>query len=205
MRNRLSVLMPLAVALTGLTVMSRGALAIGVFNIPRFVVPGEFAVGLEPEVDYSGGSGFDLNAVFTEGLSDSTNVSAIIGSGVGDRHFRFGGNLVDDIIPDIKEQPGIGIAGQAVYYELSGTGQLQLTGIPYIHKNFVLDQANDQVDPYLALPIGFAFNSGTYQVISNVAVGASFQNVDHLRYIFEVGVNLNHSDDYFAGGIVYYH
>lgn len=195
--------LPLALVL-GLASASP-AYAVGVFNIPHFVAPGQFALGLEPEAITSGGSGFGVNAVFTQGISDSTDVSAIVGSGTGDRRFRVGGNLVDDIIPDVEGQPGFGIAGQAVYYDMMDAGRLELTGIPYLHKNLVLDQNNDQVDPFLALPTGFAFSSGRYQVISNVAVGASFQNVDHLRYIFEIGVNLNHSDDYFSGGIVYYH
>lgn len=175
-----------------------------VFTTPHFVNPGEFALGVEPQIVFTNGAGVGINARYTQGISDLMNATAILGTGSGPRRFRVGGNLDFDFFPDISGQPGIGLATQALYYRLPDDGQLELTAIPFIHKTFPME-AGQEVEPYLGIPFGFGFRSGNYKVISNVSVGAMFKNTEHLRYDVELGVNLNNSESYFSGGVTYYH
>ena len=176
----------------------------GVFNIPRFLAPGDSSLGLEPELVFTNGAGLGFNAKYTYGLTELNNVTAIVGTGSGPRRFRFGGNMTFDFIPDVESQPGIGIAVQGVYYKLPVDGRFELTGIPYLHKNFITK--GNEVDPFLAIPIGMGFSSGTYRVISNVVVGAIFKNpsIEKFRFSLELGINVNHSESYISGGAIFY-
>lgn len=193
----------LIAALLGLAFQVAPAQA-GVFNIPHFVEPGNFALGLEPELTLSPSAGMGFNAKFTQGLNELMNLQGILGTGGGPRKFRIGGNLTWDFVPDIEGQPGIGLATQALYYRVPDTGRLELTGIPYIHKNFP-QEGEQGIDPFFALPIGFAFSEGNYQAISTAVVGALWKKSEHLSYSTEMGININHATTYFSGGIIYYH
>ena len=179
----------------------------GVFGIPHFVTPGNSALGLEPEFTMSNGAGIGIDLKYTYGLSELNNVTAILGTGTGPRQFRAGGNFTFDIFPDIPGQPGIGIATQGVYYRLSQHGQFEVTGIPYIHKSFInehKDGGKDDIEPFLAVPFGWAFYNGTYQSICQVAVGALFKASEKFHYVTELGIAVNNSDSYISGGFLYY-
>ena len=175
-----------------------------VFNMPHFVESGQFALGLEPILTLTNGAGVGVKARYTQGINDLMNGTFLLGTGSGPRRFRVGGNLTFDFFPDVEGQPGIGLGVQSIYYRLPNAGQLELQGVPYIHKSFALDSGN-QVEPYFAFPFGFGFSEGNYKVVTNVTVGALFKRSEHISYDFELGVNVNNSDSYFAGGIIYYH
>jgi hypothetical protein len=176
----------------------------GVFNIPHFVEPGNFALGLEPELFLTPSAGVGFNAKYTQGLNDLMNFQAIIGTGGGPRRFRVGGNVTWDIVPDIEGQPGIGLATQAVYFRVPDAGRLELTGIPYIHKTFP-QAGGEAIDPFFAFPIGFAFSDGNYQAISTAVIGALWKKSENFSFSTELGININHAATYFSGGIIYYH
>jgi hypothetical protein len=174
-----------------------------VFNIPNFVPQGKVALGLEPILILSDGAGVGFNARYTQGFTDFMDGSLLLGTGSGPERFRVGANVVFDFIPDVDNQPGIGIAVQSIYYRLPSAGLLELTGVPYIHKSFATS-GGGAVDPFLAFPLGFNFSDGVYQVTSTLAVGSSFKQTEHLSFIAELGIELNHSESYLSGGIVYY-
>ena len=176
----------------------------GVFSTPRFVAPGEFAVGLEPELILTNGAGFGANVRYTHGIADLSNATFIVGTGSGPRKFRVGGNLTFDFFPDVDKQPGIGVAFQALYYRLKDDkGQLELTPIPYIHKAFVT--TGGEIEPFIGLPFGWAFSDGSYKTIAYLSLGSTFKSSEKFRYIIELGVAINNYDSYVSGGIVYYH
>jgi hypothetical protein len=183
--------------------------AAGFNTTSHFVAPGEFEIGVEPELTLTDGAGMAGNLRFTEGLTDLTNVTGILGTGGGPRQFRVGGNMAFDFFPDVQGQPGIGIAGQAIYYRLgvSGTtdtlGQLELTAAPYIHKAF--KAGGGEVEPFLAIPLGLAFSDGDYRAISTITIGSMFKASPHVSYVAEFGLAVNNAESYFACGISYYH
>ena len=174
----------------------------GVFNLPHFVAPGDFALGLEPELTLSSGAGVGINAKYTQGLTDLNNFTAILGTGSGPRRFRAGGNFTFDFFPDLEGQPGIGIAAQGLYVRLKDRGAMELTAIPYLHKSFVT--GTNEVEPYLAVPFGFSFSNGNYNPISSVVVGSLFKSNEHFRYVVEFGIAVNRTDSYISGGFVFY-
>jgi hypothetical protein len=176
----------------------------GVFNTPHFIAPGEFGIGVEPELNFRDDSATaGVNFRYTHGLSDLSNVTGIIGTGGGTRKFRFGGVYTFDFFPDVEKQPGIGIAVQPLYVQLPSAGSVEITVTPYIHKNFKVQQGD--IDPFLAVPIGLMLSQGTYKTISTLVAGAHFQMNEHVGSVVELGVKLNNSFSYFSGGIVYYH
>jgi hypothetical protein len=182
----------------------------GVFDIAQFVQPGNFALGFEPELTLTDGAGFGANVRYTQGVSDLMNAQAILGTGGGPRRFRVGGNLKFDFIPDIEGQPGIGITAQALYVRVptyqgsdDTNGQVELTGIPYIHKTFI--SGKSEINPFVAIPIGMSLSDGNYHAISQFAFGSMFKTSDNFRYTLEVGVAINNTESYLSGGVIYYH
>jgi hypothetical protein len=175
----------------------------GVFNTPHFLQPGQFGVGVEPELTLTNGAGMAANARYTQGLSDINNFTVILGTGGGPRRFRAGGNFTFDFFPDVDKQPGIGVAAQAIYYRIPEAGRLELAAVPYIHKNFASN--GSEFDPFVALPIGFGFTDGQYKSISNIAVGSMFKTSETIRTVIEIGVAINNQESYISGGLIYYH
>jgi hypothetical protein len=203
MRNRLKP-KHLGLFLTVFGLLAPSFAQAGVFNIPHFVAPDEFAVGVEPEVIFSNGGGVGVNGRFTQGLSDVNNITGIIGTGSGPRNFRLGGALTFDLFPDVEKQPGIGVALEGLFVQLPTTGSFEVTGTPYIHKTFQTAMGTP-IDPFFALPTGLSLAQGQYQVISTAVVGAMLQYDAHFRTILELGVNLSNANSYISGGVVYYH
>ena len=190
-----------------------GAARADVFNLPHFVTSGEFAIGLEPELTLSNGAGFGANLRYTQGLTDLFDVSGEIGTGGGPRQFRVGGDLDLDIFPDVTGQPGIGLAGRALYVRVPTpgsavpgdvSGTVELTLIPYIHKAFTTADKG-MIDPFFSFPIGMSFFNGQYQGLATAVIGALIRGSDHFWYSTEFGIAVNNTNTYFAGGITYYH
>ena len=171
----------------------------GVFTMPHFVEPDHFSLGLEPELTFTDGAGIGVNAKYFHGLSDLTNAMGVIGTGSGPKNFRIGGGVVWDFFPDIDQQPGIGLGTQAVYYRHRDFVRLELTAIPYIHKAFKM--GDSVVEPFAAFPFGLGFRSGGYDGLLSVAVGTIFGQSNQLRFVVELGVDVDHSDTYLAGGV----
>lgn len=176
----------------------------GVFNMPHFVEPGKNALGFEPEVTLTNGGGVAGNIRYTQGVTDLNNLNLILGTGTGERKFRVGGNFTFDFIPDVGDQPGMGIAAQGIYYRYDGNyGQLETAAIPYIHKTFH-NRSGDTVEPFLAVPFGPAFRSGKYHWQAQMALGALFKpKTSALSFIGEVGVNLSKTESTISGGLLY--
>ncbi len=180
----------------------------GVFNTTRFVSPGSFSVGIEGGVNFasaSGGrSGLESNLKYTHGLSDAFNASGIVGIGNGPRQFRVGGEFVFDMFPDIEGQPGIGVAGRTLYVTLPVDSQLEFFAIPYIHKSFLTGGVNE-VDPFIAIPIGFGFKSEEWIGLLSFVVGSLFKSSEHLFFSVELGMALSNTNTYVSGGVTYFY
>ena len=176
----------------------------GVFNLPHLVTPGEFAAGVEPELNVTGVASLGLNLRYTHGLTELNNVVGIVGIGGGTRGLRFGGAVTFDFFPDVGDQPGIGLAIQGLFVQLPTVGSVEVTATPYVHKTFKIEQGN-QAEPFFAVPIGLSLAQGMYTTLVSVSVGGIFQHTDHLRSVFEVGIGLNNTNTYISGGLTYYH
>jgi hypothetical protein len=181
----------------------------GVFTLPRFVMPGEFAVGVEPEIFFPGGSStgtnVGINLRYTHGISDTSNLTILGGTGSGPRGLRAGGALTFDVFPDSESQPGIGIALQGLFIQLPTAGSVEVSSIPYLHKSFSSGAGGSVIEPFLAVPLGLSLSQGAYQTLSTLSLGAIFQHNDHFRSVVEIGFGMSNTAGYLSGGVSYYH
>jgi hypothetical protein len=177
----------------------------GLFNSVHFVEPGSWAAGLEPDLTLSNadGAAMAVNLRYTAPVSDNKNLNLIVGGGGGNRRFRAGGNVTFDLFPNTEKQVGIGLAAQGTYYTLIDGNQIDLQAIPYVHHTYG-DSKSVEVEPYFAIPIGMKFVNGRYDPTTAVSLGALFKGGENLRYVFELGLAINRTDSYVAGGIAYY-
>jgi hypothetical protein len=175
----------------------------GIFNAPHFIEPGKMSIGVEPELTTSDGAGLAGNLRYTLGIADFMDAAAIIGTGSGPLRFRLGGDMVFDFFPDVNNQPGIGLLTRVIYYKYPVSGELRVFGAPYIHKAFVLEN-KEEVEPYIAIPLGVGFDNGTYHGLSQFVIGSMFKNMEQFRYNLELGINMSNVETYISGGITYY-
>lgn len=176
----------------------------GIFNMARYVSPGQSTAGVEPELTLSDGGGFATNLRYQYGLDSLTNVFAVAGMGGGYRQFRLGAGGTFDLFPDLDSQPGIGVGGQAYYYRYRGSnGQLETTVFPYIHKTFVSKSNDIEIEPFLALPLGPRFNSNDSYFGFQMAIGAMVRPdpKGKFNYIGEVGLDISKTENYISGGV----
>lgn len=175
----------------------------GLFNMPHFLTSEQMSFGLEPEFTFSHGAGLAGNFKFTKGLTDFSNGTFAIGTGDGNRRFRIGGNLTFDFIPDLEDQPGIGIALQTYYYTMSVPGsRLEAQAVPYLSKT-ITSEGGTTITPFIGFPIGIGFQSDRTQTISSLAVGAITKATDTFSYVLELGIAVQNTDSYFSGGVVF--
>jgi hypothetical protein len=188
-----------------------------VFNVVRYLEPGQSALGLEPEFVLSSGAGFGANFRFSQGLNELSNASFIIGTGGGPRQFRIGANITADFFPDTDGQPGIGLGLQTMYYRVgirsAGTGVTDTVGdpatqgrleavlLPYIHNRF--SNPGGDVEPFFSLPYGFSIRDGRFQVSSAVAVGSFFHMSRQVAYSLELNIGINNAESTLSGGVLY--
>lgn len=200
LNTRLSRLYALSLAL--ISCVGSESLA-GVFNLPRFVQPKEYSLGLEPEFNFGGVNGLAINMRGSLGVTEMNNVHVVLGTGSGPRQFRAGGAFTFDFFPDVDNQPGIGLALQGLFVQYPTTGSVEITGIPYIHKAFKTDSGT--FDPFLAVPVGISMFGGQYQPIVTLTMGTQYQINEHFSSVLELGVGLTNINTYLSGGVVYYH
>ena len=146
--------------------------------------------------------GLGFTGKFTQGVNDLVNVSGIVGASSAGRAFRGGLQAVFDFFPDVDDQPGIGLAAQALYATVLGTGTLEAQIIPYIHK--VFESKSARFEPYIALPLGVAFGAGTTGMFS-IHLGTMFWANKNLAYTLEFGAGIQGSDTTFSGGVAYFY
>jgi hypothetical protein len=197
------------IALFGFLLLSSARPAqAGVFNLSRFVEPSRWALGLEPGVQLTQGAGVAVEGKFTFGLSELSNVQAFLGTGGGGRRFRVGGAMTFDFFPDIDSQPGIGVAVQGAYVRRSvdqgEVGGLDVLIIPYLHKAFRVGSASE-FEPFVALPFGSSFQSGTYQGLWSLSAGSHFKASENIRTTLEVTIAIRNTESAISGGLTYYH
>jgi hypothetical protein len=203
MRNRIPSVALAVVLFLLIPAFSQTANA-GVFNIPKFVEPGKFAVGGELEGTFTNFGGLGLNAKYTHGLTDLLNIQGELGGGFGAWNFRVGSALIIDFFPDIDKQPGIGIAAHiryGIYRNLTHVFIVQ--AMPYIHKAFQVNQY--EIDPYLAIPIGMHFSNGFYNFLGTLAIGTQFKPLPKWSFNFELGIGWWTADTTISTGFTYYH
>lgn len=179
-----------------------------VFNMPHFISPGEYSIGIEPELYLTPSAGLGVNLRYSQGLNDISNVLGIIGVGDGQRKFRCGGIMTFDFFPDLNTQPGIGIGIGGLLAKMPQSLNFEITATPYVHKTISPKNLEGfrNIEPFLAIPIGLSLSSqSTYEMLTSVSIGSLFEYGTNFRSVLEFGIGLQNKETTISGGLIYYH
>jgi len=196
----------LGCAVFGLFLMAGGGVEraeAGIFTLTHYQEVGAYSLGVEPEFTLTNGGGAAANLKYQYGLASLANMQLTLGSGVGRSHFRLGTAFTYDIIPDIEDQPGLGLLVTGTYYRYNYFGQFEVVGGPFAHKVFRNGKGNE-VEPFVAIPLGPVFRASDYHWQAQVALGAMFrEEKSKLTYVVEGDMNLNQAETVISGGVSY--
>jgi hypothetical protein len=177
-----------------------------VFDLPAFLNPGQFSLGLEPEIVTSSPGGVGLNFKPKLGSSPFLNWQGIIGTGSGARGARYGVTADFDWFPDIEGgQPGIATPVTVLYQRIEGGGAFQYYVSPLIYKSFYSGQARYRYTPFVSVPFGWIFRDNKNSNFNQLALGSMFESdgAKNFRFTLEVGFPLTRSYSYISGGVTW--
>lgn len=160
-----------------------------------------YRVIAEPQVIFNRYAGFNVLGRFATGLSDSTAVESIVGFGEVD--FQLGGFFKWIPVPDVGDQPAIGGKVGILYARADGETELSLRLHPMVSKKFETEVGD--ITPFVSLPFGITNRDGDSYSPIQIAGGAEWKtlNWENLRFMAELGLNLNKSFSYLSVGLVY--
>lgn len=176
----------------------------GLFDLPAFIEPGRWSVGLEPELILSQGVGLGANLKPRYGISNFLNVQGVLGTGTGARTFRMGAIGDLEFFPDIENQPGLAAPVSVIYYRISDEDQITLSLTPMIYKTFRGDKA--LFTPFIGVPVGYNLRNKKFEDFMQVALGTIIHphNWDYFSFTVEAGFNVSDTYSYISGGVTYY-
>ncbi|MGE4234057.1 MAG: hypothetical protein AB7F43_12080 [Bacteriovoracia bacterium] len=176
----------------------------GIFDLPGFVEPTQWSVGIEPEFILSDGVGLGFNFKPRYGINNLLNVQGIVGTGTGDRTFRLGGTLDIEFFPDIERQPGLAFPVTVLYQRRTGPDDLILTGTPMIYKTF--NGQGARYTPFIGVPLGWKFEDSVFYGFTIVSLGTMIVPAgwESVRFTAEAGFNAANAYSYLSGGVTYY-
>lgn len=203
--NKLSIKKSLLTLFTFITLSTYTTkLHAGVFDLPAFLPPGEFSLGLEPEIITSNpsGAGFYLKPKF--GTTSFLNWQGIIGTGSGDRNLRLGATADFDWFPDVDYQPGIATPFTLLYTQIAGDNIINYYFSPLIYKTFKGQDA--EYIPFISVPFGWTIRNSRNQNFSQFVMGSMFKSpgMQYFRFTVEAGFNMNRSYSYISGGVTWF-
>ncbi len=175
-----------------------------VFDLPAFLPPGEFSLGLEPEIITSNPSGAGVNLKPRIGTTSFLNWQGIIGTGSGDRGFRLGATADFDWFPDVDHQPGIATPFTLLYNQLGGDNVISYYFSPLVYKSFKGEAA--EYIPFISVPFGWTIRNSRNTNFSQFVMGSMFKSpgMQYFRFSVEAGFNMNKSYSYISGGVTWY-
>lgn len=159
---------------------------------------GNYKLGAETHFITEGDDGVNLAARFDGPITDELNWKTLLGFGTTD--FFAGGFIKWVPIPDLENQPAIGVTAGVLYANFEDISELSLRVHPFISKKFDLEFGD--VSPYLALPVGIATREDETDVPFQAALGVEFlpDGLEKINFVAELGFDINDAFPYFAFG-----
>jgi len=178
----------------------------GILQSPHLLSPGEFAIGIEPEVliytrNDTLRADLGVQLKYTHGLNNYCDGTLIAGTGNGLRKMRFGGNIKFEVLSDLEYWFGIGTVMQGLYLRRLETHSFEASLTPYLHRPQLYQ--DHLIHPFLAFPLGIHFIEDSYQFQYGLSVGCAFLHNEHFRTYLELGINWK-ANVSLSGGFVYY-
>jgi hypothetical protein len=184
-------LLPQALFIISLSLLpSLGFAYYSTLDTAELLKPGEYQVGVEPQYIFDNYPGGNITARFDMGATDTGNFRFLLGT--GRTNFQGGAYYKLVPIPDIDNQPGIGVFGGILYAYQNSTSSLNFRIHPEISKKFKSVDFGT-LTPYGAIPFGVDFTgSNTYYPVQ-MAVGARWLPAayKHMTFWSEFGFELD--------------
>ena len=165
---------------------------------------GKFKSHLETQFITSNNSGLNLNGRFDMGLTKDSGFRGIIGFGTTD--FHLGGFYKWVPIPDIHNQPAIGLLAGVAYASFSGINDLSLRFHPIVSKTFEFELG--EITPYGSLPIGIRsmnrdHSSNNTDIPIQLTLGAELKTLhwEKVTFMSEINFDIQHTFSYFSLGV----
>lgn len=165
----------------------------------QVIVEGQFVT------DPDGGANFVGR--FDGAIDDSTGWRALLGFGSTD--FEVGGFIKWIPIPDVDDQPALGLLAGVLYSRDFGDSELAVRVHPIVSKKFSLEIGD--LTPYASIPIGFhsrgekrIYDDGDEQDKNifplQLTAGTFFKpkSFENLRFGAELGFSLSEANTYFS-------
>jgi hypothetical protein len=152
--------------------------------------PKEYQVGVEPQYIFDNYPGGNVIGHFDMGANETSNFRFL--AGTGRTTFQSGAFYKIVPIPDIDNQPGIGIYGGLLYAYQGGASALNVRFHPEISKKFKSVDAGE-ITPYGSVPFGVNFTSGNTYYPVQLALGTRWlpPNMKHVHFWGEFGFELD--------------
>jgi hypothetical protein len=148
-------------------------------------------------------NGLNLNAFFDAGVSDSSNVRAVLG--FGSVSFNTGVFYKWVPIPDYENQPAIGIMVGGTWARYNGENYPSLRFHPIISKAFESDIG--RFTPYATTPFGITAGPKKNTFPFQLAAGTDWKpgGLEKMHFMIEMGLNLNEAFSYVSlAGVLYF-
>jgi len=141
-------------------------------------------------------NGVNFVGRFDGAIDDETGYRALLGFGETD--FHFGGFVKWIPIPDLDNQPAIGVLAGVLYANDGSLDILSLRLHPLISKKFELEAG--VLTPYASLPFGIQSIDGKTTLPLQLAVGSEYKPKQFEKLYFggELGFDLAKSYTYFS-------
>lgn len=161
-----------------------------------------YRVSAEPQVMLGDSGGFNLAGRFDAGMTESSNVRLLLGT--GKVSFQTGVFYKWVPIPDYENQPALGIMGGFLYGRKEDINTLSLRLHPIVSKTFTFDYGS--MTPYASLPVGASFRKDETVYPVQLALGTEWKtnDWDKLTFIGEVGLNIASAFSYVSVAAVLY-
>lgn len=163
----------------------------------------DFKLNLETQFVSSGDEGINFNGRIDTALTDDTNLRGLIGFGTTD--FQVGGYLKWIPIPDIDNQPAMGLLGGLNYARFEDENDVSLRIVPLASKKLSFEFG--QLTPYAALPFGLRSYADETDVPLQLELGSEIkinnlhEDLKNLSFMFEVGFDLVDAFSYISLGV----
>lgn len=175
-----------------------------VASLPHFVVPGEFAIGVDGEMGFANRGSLGLQFAYKQGHSDLVNFFVELGLGGLSGDMKLGGGALLDVFPDVQGQLGLGVALRTHLAQFQDRKNWVMEMIPYLHKTLVSEQLT--VEPFVGLPLSTRLAGQQAPYGASLALGSLFEHSPQFRSSFELGIPLNPTA--YTGltlGVTYFH
>lgn len=198
-------LMTLTFLTLGVTLSQNSQAYYSVMDTGDIISTGKYRVVAGPEFILTGQDGVNFSARVDAGVSDSSNIRALVGGGEVDFYAGLFYKYIP--IPDYENQPAIGIMGGLTYSRIevrnktmdATTVQIQ----PIVSKKYDIDYGT--ITPYGSIPIGARFVDGDVEFPVHLALGTEYkpEGFNTVSFITEFGLKMNKSFSYINLGVIF--